>query len=81
MLFLLSAHLDKEPPCEYLFIEAVPNEIDGVNSSFKYNFEGSGVVLLDLDEMEVGEGLFNILLNCIEVALDEVERDMLDLVT
>jgi hypothetical protein len=28
----------------------------------------------------VGEGLFNILLNCIEVAFDEIERDMLDII-
>jgi hypothetical protein len=30
--------------------------------------------------MVIGESLFNILFDCIEVAFDEVERDMLDII-
>lgn len=80
MLFLLSAHLDKKSASEYFFIRPIFNEIDGIDAGFKDNFEGSGIVFLDFDELEIGEGFFNILLNSIEIAFDQIKRDMLNVI-
>ena len=80
MFFLLSSHFDKKSSGENLFIKAISDEIDGVNFTFEDDFEGARVVLLDLDQMKVRESLLNIFFNCIEVALYEVQRHMLDLV-
>ena len=80
MLFLLPAHLDKKSASEYFFIRPIFNEIDGIDAGFKDYFERSGIVFLDFDELEIGEGFFNILLNSIEVAFDQIKRDMLDVI-
>lgn len=80
MLFLLPAHLDEKSASEYFFIRPIFNEIDSIDAGFKDNFEGSGIVFLDFDELEIGEGFFNILLNSIEIAFDQIKRDMLDVI-
>lgn len=73
MLFLLSSHFDKESSGKNLFVKARSDEIDGINFALKDNFKGSRVVFLDLDQVKVWKSLLNILLNCIEVAFDEVQ--------
>ena len=80
MLLLLPAHLDEESASEYFFIRPIFNESDGIDAGFKDDFEGSGIVFLDFDELEIGECFFNILLNSIEVAFDQIKRDMFDIV-
>lgn len=80
VVFLLSAHLDEEASGEDLLVEFVFDEVDGIDFGFEDHFEGAGVVLLDLDELEFREGPFNILLDCVKVALDQVEGDVLDLI-
>lgn len=81
MFLLLSSQLDEKPPCQDLLIKAIPDEVDGIDFGLEDNFEGSRVVLLDLDEMEIGKGLFNILLHSIEVALDEIQGHVLYIVS
>jgi hypothetical protein len=38
-LLLLSSHFDEESSTEYFFIVVVSNEVDGVDSHFKDDFE------------------------------------------
>lgn len=73
VLFLLSSHFDKEPSCQYLFIEWVFDEINGIDSCLKDYFEWSRIVFFDLDEVNIRECFFNILLNCVEIAFDKVK--------
>lgn len=80
MLLLLPSHLDVEASGEYFLIKGVPNEIDGINFGLEDDFKGSRVVFFDLDKFEIREGLFNIFLYRVEVAFDEIERYVLDLV-
>lgn len=80
VLSLLPSHLDEEAPVADFFIEAVPDEVDGVDSGLEDDFEGARVVFFYFDELEVGECFFNILLDGIEVAFHQVEGDVLDLV-
>ena len=86
-LALLPAHFDEEPASEDLFVSTIADEVDGVDFGLEDDLERSGVVLLDLsgmgryfDELVVGEGLLDVLLDGIEVALDEVEGDVLDVI-
>jgi hypothetical protein len=80
MVFVLSAHLDEKPSVQDLLVELFFDEVDRIDLGLEDNLEGAGIVLLDLDELEVGEGSFNILFSCVEVALDEIEGDMLDVI-
>ena len=80
MLFLLSSHFDEKPPVEDFFVEAVSDEMDGIDSGFEDDFERSRVVFFDFDEFEIWEGFFNIFLNSIEITFDQVERYVLDVV-
>lgn len=80
MFFLLSAHLDEKSASEYFLIRPIFDKIDGIYAGFKDDFERSGIIFLDFDELEIGEGFFNILLNSIEVAFDQIKRDMFDVV-
>lgn len=80
MLLLLPSHFDVEAPGEYFLIKGVPNEIDGIDFGLEDDFKGPRVVFFDLDEFEIWEGLFNIFLYCVEVAFDEIEGYVLDLV-
>lgn len=58
----------------------VADEVNGVNPGFKYDFERPRVVLLNFEEGEFRKSFFNILLDGVEIALDEIERDVLDLI-
>ena len=78
--FVLSSHLDKESASEYFFIELIADEVDGIDFGLEYDLKGARVVLFDFDEGEVGEGFFDIFLSCIEIALDQIEGDILNFV-
>jgi hypothetical protein len=80
MFLLLSSQLDEKSSGQNLLIKATSNEIDGVNFGLEDDLEGSRIVLLDLDEVVIRECLFNILLHGIEVAFDQIQRDVLDIV-
>lgn len=80
MFLLLSSHLDVEASGEYFLIKRVPNEVDGIDFGIEDDFKGPRVVFFNLDEFEIREGLFNIFLYRVEVAFDEIERYVLDLV-
>lgn len=80
MVLVLPTHLDEEASAQNLLVEFFFNEVDRIDLGFEDHFEGPGVVLLDFDELEIREGSFNILLCGVEVALDEIEGDMLDLI-
>lgn len=80
MFLLLSSQLDEKSSGEYLFVEGVPDEVDGVDFGLEDDFERPRIVFFDFDEMKIREGFFNILLDGCEVAFDEVERDIFDLV-
>jgi hypothetical protein len=80
MFSLLSSHFDEEAPIEYFFVEGAAYEVDGINSSFEDNLEGSRVIFFDFDEVVVREGLFNILLNCRKITFDQVERDVFNII-
>lgn len=73
VFFLLSAHLDEESSAQNFLIEFIPDEIDGVNFGFEDDFEGSGVIFFDFDEVEFREGFADIFFHCVKVALDEIE--------
>lgn len=80
VLLLLPSHLDEEASGEYFLIKGVPNEIDGIDFGLEDDFKGPRVVFFDLDEFEIWEGLFNIFLYRVEVAFDDIEGYVLDLV-
>lgn len=80
MLLLLPAHLDKKPPGKNFLIKAAPDEVDGINFALEDNFKRSRVVLLNFDELEVRKCFFDILLHCLEIAFDEIEWDMFNLI-
>jgi len=80
MFFLLSTHLDKKSASQYFFIRPIFDKINRIDAGFKDDFERSWVIFLDFDELEVGEGLFNILLNSIEITFDQIKRDMLNII-
>ena len=77
---VLATQLDIEASREDLAVVAGADEVDGIDFHFEDHFKGAGVVVLDLDKVELGEGLLDILLGGIEVTLDEVEGDMLDII-
>lgn len=77
---VLATQLDIEASREDLAVVAGADEVDGIDFHFEDHFKGSGVVVLDLNKVELGEGLLDILLGGIEVTLDEVEGDMLDII-
>jgi hypothetical protein len=77
---MLSAHFDKKSSGQNLAVMTVADEVNGINPGFKYDFERSRVVLLNFKEGEFRKSFFNILLNGVEIALDEIERDVLDLI-
>ena len=78
-LFLLSSHFDEESSVEDFLIVVISDEVDSVNFHFEDDFEWSGIVILDFDELEFGEGLFNIFFGGIEIAFDQVECDVFDI--
>lgn len=57
----------------------VSNEVDSVNSHFEDNFEWSGVVIFDFNEIELREGFFDIIFSGIEITLDKIQSDMFDI--
>lgn len=77
---VLATQLDIEASRQDLAVVAGADEVDGIDFHFEDHFKGSGVVVLDLNKVELGEGLLDILLGGIEVTLDEVEGDMLDII-
>ena len=71
---------DEETAGEYFFIELLLNEVDRIDFCFKDNFKGSGVVLFDFDKVKPWEGLLDVLLDSAEVALDQVQRHVLNII-
>lgn len=78
--FMLSPHLDKEPAIEYFAVEAISDKINSINFHLEHNLKRSRVIVLNLDELKLGESFLHILLSGIEVALNEVEGNVLDIV-
>lgn len=71
--FVLSPELSKESSGEYLSIEAITDEIDGVNFHLEDNFKRTRVVVLYLNKLEFRECFLYIFLSRSEIALDEIE--------
>ena len=80
VISLLSTHFNKKPSGEYFFIEAVSDEIDGVNPRLEDNFEGSWVVFFNFNQFKVRKGFFNIPFNSVEVAFDQIQGHIFNLV-
>ena len=78
-LLLLSSHFDKESSVEDFLVVMVSDEVDGVNSHFKDDFEGSWVVIFDFDEIEFGEGFSDVVFGGIEITFDKVEGDVIEI--
>jgi hypothetical protein len=78
-LFVLSAHLNVETSVQNFLIIALSDEVNSVDFHLEDNFKGSRVVVFDLDEFKVREGLLDVLLCGVKIALDEVESDVFDL--
>lgn len=79
--FLLSSHFDKKSSCKNFLVKASFDEVDGVDFTFENNFKRARVILFDLDEMEIRECFLDIFFNCLEIAFDQVKRNMLNLIT
>lgn len=80
MLLLLSSQLYEKSSGEYFFVEWIPNEVDSIYLGLEDNLEGSRIIFFDFDEVKIREWFFNIFFYGSEVAFDEVEGDVLDLV-
>lgn len=78
-LFLLSSHFDEESSVEDFFITMIPNEVDGIDSHFENDFKWSRIIIFYFDELEIGEGFFDVFFGGIEVTLDKIEGDMLNI--
>lgn len=81
VFLLLSSHFNEKSSTQYLFIETCSDEIDGINFAFKNDFERSRVILFDFDQMEVRKCLLNIFFNSLEIAFNQIEWDMFNLIT
>jgi hypothetical protein len=81
MFFLLSPHFDKKSSCKNLLIKAGSDKVDGINFTFKNNLKRSRVILFNFDKIELRECFLNIFFNSLEVAFDQVKRNLLNLVT
>ena len=80
VLSLLSSHFNEKSSGKYFFIEAIPDEIDGVDPCLEYDFERSWIVFFDFDECEVTESFLNVLLDSSKVAFDQVQSYVLKVV-
>ena len=80
VLLVLTTHLDKETSGQNFLVELLLDEINGVDLGLKDDLKGTWIVLLDLDKLVVREGLFDIFFDSVEVALDEVERHVLNVI-
>ena len=76
-LLLLSSHFDKESSVEDFFVVMVSDKVDGIDSHFEDNFEGSWVVIFDFNEIEFGEGFSDVVFGGIEITFDKVEGDVI----
>jgi hypothetical protein len=74
----LSSHFDEESSVENLLVVMVSDEVDGIDSHLKDNFERSWVVIFNFDEIEFGESFSDVVFCGIEITLDQVEGDMID---
>lgn len=78
-LLLLSSHFDEKSSGKDFFIVAVFDEIDSIDSHFEDDFKWSGIVVFDLDKFELWERFFDVFFSSVEIALDQVEGDMLNI--
>lgn len=78
--FVLTTHFDEKSPIEDFPVVASPDEIDGVYFHFEYHFERSRIVILNLDELKFRERFFHIFFSSIEVTLDQIERNVLNVI-
>jgi hypothetical protein len=76
-LFLLSSHFDKESSVEDFLVVLIFDEVDGVNSHLKDNFEGSWVVIFDFDQIVFGESFSDVVFGSIEITFYKVECDVI----
>ena len=78
--FVLPTKFDEESSSQDFPVVAISNEVDGIDFHFKDNFEGAGIIVFNFDELELRECLLDILLSGIEIALNQVEGNMLDFI-
>jgi hypothetical protein len=74
----LSSHFDEKSSVEDFLVVMVSDEVDGIDSHLKDNFERSRVVIFNFDEIEFGESFSDVVFSGIEITLDQVEGDMID---
>lgn len=72
----VATHLNNGFAAEHVFVAALLHEVDGIDAKWQHNLEASGMVVLDLEEGELWKCSSDIILSGLEVALDEVERNM-----
>lgn len=77
---MLSTHFDKESPVQDFLVEASPDEIDGIDPHVENDLERAWVVVLNFDEVELRECLLHIILSGVEIAFNEIQRNMLDVI-
>ena len=74
----LSSHFDEESSVEDFLVVMVSDEVDGIDSHLKDNFERSWIVIFNFNEIEFGESFSDVVFGGIEITLDQVEGDMID---
>lgn len=79
-LFMLAPHFNKKSSIEYLTVETVSNKIDGVNFHLKNDFKRPRIVVFDFDEFIFRESFLYIFFSSFKIALDEIERYMLNFI-
>lgn len=78
-LSLLSSHFNEKSSGEDFFIVAVFDKIDGIDSHFENDFKWSRVVVFDFNKFELWKSFFDVFFSSVEIALDQVEGDMLNI--
>ena len=74
----MSSHFDEESSAEDFLVVVISDEVDGINSHLKDNFEGSRVVVFDFDEVEFRESFSDIAFSGIEITFDQIESDVIE---
>jgi hypothetical protein len=76
----VSAHFDDRlaesglnVPAEDVDILTVLHEVDGINPQWKNDLKASCMVVLNLQEFEVREGVADIIFSGLKVALDQIQ--------
>lgn len=77
-LLILPTEFDEEAAAHYPAAVLLPDEIDGVDFDLEDDLERARFVLFDLHKLVRRKGFLNVLLDGFKIALNEVQRDMLD---